>query len=224
MAAIFGADSLYPANTQLTNGYDLYGWVMRKGGFPAFWGRGITGDNKITEEEIKFLREKKCKIALYLTDLSEMQTASLSGLEDALRAIEAAETLGVPRDKGIAIFAVFGENWGINQNWMISFAATLSGNGFVPGFIGNTDSSKNFNFNRQCGHFVRGTENMENFGAVFGAMEPKSGGEAAPWRPFCPSDINIDRIALWQNGIVACDTISANTTYGYSESVLSYMW
>lgn len=224
MTAIFGVDSLYPANTKLTNGYDLYSWVMRKGGFPAFWGRSITGEDKVTLEEMEFLKEKKCKVAFYLTDLTETQTASFNGTEDALRAVEAVEALGVAKDKGIVIFAVLGDDWGINQNWMLSFAATLSNNGFAPGFIGNTDSSKNFNFNRQCGHFVKDTEKMKNLGVVFGATEPKSGKEAALWQPFYPSDIDVDKIALWQNGRINCNGISANTTYGHDESVLAYMW
>ena len=208
MATIFGADSIHPVNIKLTNGYDLYSWVMRKKGFPAFWGRMITGNNKITEEEIKFLREKKCKVALFFDDLTEASVSSSKGTDDVLRAVEGAKSLGVPTDKGIAIFAVIDNDWSINHNWMISFATTLNSNGFVPGFIGNTDSSKNFNFNRQCGHFVRATEEIELFGTIFGATEPKNGGEATTWMPLCPSDISTDRIALWQNGTTTCDGIA----------------
>jgi len=224
MAAIFGADSKHPARARLTNGYDLYSWVMRKSGFPAFWGRAITGGNKITEEEIKFLQEKKCKVALYFDELTEVGVSSMDGTDDALRAVEGAKALGVPVDKGIAIFAVIGGDWSVNHNWMISFASMVRNNGFVAGFFGNTDSSKNFNFNRQCGHYVRATEEAGYFGAVFGATEPKPGGEAAVWTPYYPSDMNADRIALWQNGTIACDGIEANTTYAHDESVLSYMW
>lgn len=224
MAAIFGADSKCPANTSLSNGYDLYSWVMRKGGFPAFWGRAITGGNSITEEEVKFLQEKKCKVALYFDDLTETGVSSMDGTEDALRAIEGAKALGVPADKGIAIFAVLGEDWSVNHNWMISFASVAGSNGYVVGFIGNTDSSKNFNFNRQCGHYVRATKEVEYFGALFGATEPKTGKEAAAWMPYYPSDMSANEIALWQNGVISCDGVSANTTYAYDESVLSYMW
>ena len=54
MSMIFGADSSFPSNTRLTNGYTLFDWVMRKNCFPAFWGRNILGENSITEEEIEF--------------------------------------------------------------------------------------------------------------------------------------------------------------------------
>lgn len=30
-------------------------------------------------------------------------------------------------------------------------------NGYTPAFIGHTDSSKNFNFDRQCSHYVQAT-------------------------------------------------------------------
>ena len=224
MATIFGADSQHPADTRLTNGYDLYSWVMRKGGFPAFWGRSITGGNKVTKDEVTFLWEKKCKVALYFDELTESGVSAMDGTDDAMRAMEGAAALGVPEGKGIAIFAVIGGGWGINHNWMISFATALGSRGFVAGFLGNTDSSKNFNFNRQCGHYVRATQEAGHFGAVFGATEPKTGREAALWAPYRPSDLSADKIALWQNGSVACDGICANTTYARDESVLSYMW
>lgn len=224
MATMFGTDSVCPANTRLSNGYDLFSWVMRKRGFPAFWGRSITGENTITKEEVNFLRKKKCKIALYLDDLTETGVAGINGTEDGVRAVEAAKKIGVPEGQGIAIFVVLGENWGINHNWLLSFASAINGNGFLPGFLGNTDSSKNFSFNRQCGHFLRATKDMENFAAVFGATEPKTEKEAVVWEPYCPSDLEKDKIALWQNGTITCDGISANTTYAHDESVLSCMW
>lgn len=224
MATVFGTDSVCPANTKLSNGYDLFGWVMRKRGFPAFWGRSITGESKITEEEVRFLRERKCKIALYLDDLTETGVAGTSGIEDGFRAVEAAKKAGVSEDQGIAIFAVIGENWGVNHNWLLSFASTVVGNGFLPGFLANTDSSKNFSFNRQCGHFLQATNSMENFAVIFGATEPKTEKEAAVWEPYCPSDLEADKIALWQNGTIICGGISANTTYARDESVLAYMW
>ncbi len=220
----WGADSLYPVDSKLDNGYDLYSWVMRKHGFPAFWGRPITGKNKISKEEMEFLRERQCKTAIYFTELTEAVVSASNGTEYALQAVSGAEELGVAAGEGIAIFAVFDREWSINHNWMISFAAAINAGGFVPAFIGNTDSSVNFNFNRQCGHFVRASEEDEYFGAIFGATEPKTGREAAVWTPYYPSDLSAERIALWQNGTVICGSISANTTYAHDESILSYMW
>ena len=48
MALIYGAESRIPANTPLTNGYNLYDWVMRKSCFPSFWGRTLTGEGALT--------------------------------------------------------------------------------------------------------------------------------------------------------------------------------
>lgn len=59
MSLIYGTNSGMPANTRLTNGYTLYEWVMRKSCFPSFWGRSLTGERKITAEEIEFLRSKR---------------------------------------------------------------------------------------------------------------------------------------------------------------------
>lgn len=112
----------------------LYGWVMRKSGFPAFGGRAITGGNKVTEDELKFLQEKKCKVALYFDELTEMSVSSMNGADDALRAIEGAKALGVPADNGIAIFAVIGKDWSVNHNWMISFASMIRNQRIHPRF------------------------------------------------------------------------------------------
>lgn len=148
MAIIFGVDSTTPANKRLTNGYRLYDWVMRQNSFPAFWGRALTGEDRIEEEELAFLREKNCKVALILRDLTEAGVSASDGMEDGLRAVEAAKALGVPDHAGVALFAEIRPEWSVSHNWMLTFAETLVAAGYVPGFIGNTDSSKNFNFDR----------------------------------------------------------------------------
>ena len=157
MKKIFGVDSFLPSNTKLTNGYDLYSWVMRMNCFPEFWGRNISGENQLTQEEVSFLHEKNCKIALIFNDITEANVSKANGAAEAFRAIEAVRALGVPSNMSIAIFAYINPNWSISHNWMISFAHVLAENGFVPGFIGNTDSSLNFNFDRQYGHFINAT-------------------------------------------------------------------
>ncbi|MEE1027031.1 MAG: hypothetical protein U0L55_08510 [Acutalibacteraceae bacterium] len=67
--------------------------------------------------------------------------------------------------------------------WMISFAQVIFANGYVPGFIGNTDSSKNFNFDRQASHFVQATRDMDCFGAILAATEPKCESIPDYWNP-----------------------------------------
>lgn len=224
MQAIFGADSVQPANIKLKNGYDLYTWVMRLNTFPAFWGRNLTGENHITAEEVDFLRSKNCKIAPIYNEFTELIVSTLDGTKDALWLANVARELGIPQNQGVALFAEIGSDWSVSHNWMISFANTLVNYGYVPGFIGNTDSSKNFNFDRQCSHYVQATEGVDQYGAVYWATEPKPGGEPELWTPYCPSALEQDQIGLWQNGATVCGNISANTTYARDESILRYMW
>ena len=158
MKTVFGVNSATPINKRLKNGYTMYDWVARQKGFPSFCMRTLCGEEKITAEEIEFLRSKDCKIGLVIRDLIEKSVSGINGTEDALRAVEAAKEAGVAQNAGIAIFAEIKPDWSINHNWMISFAQVISANGYVPGFIANTDSSKNFNFDRQCSHYVQATK------------------------------------------------------------------
>lgn len=224
MARIFGADSKQSASIKLTNGYDLYTWVMRQNCFPTFWGRSISGEGSLTVEELDFLRTKKCKVALIFDELTETGISVTDGTADAMRAIEAVEALGVPANEGYAIFARIASEWSVNHNWMLSFARTLHDHGFIPGFIGNTDSSVNFNFDRQCSHFVQATGGVEQYGAVYWATEPKTNCEPDAWAPYCPTALTPDQIHLWQNGKTVCGSVSANTSYARDESVLRYLW
>lgn len=107
---------------------------------------------------------------------------------------------------------------------MISFAQVISANGYIPGFIANTDSSKNFNFDRQCSHYVQATKDTDYFGAVFGATEPELDGMPEKWAPYCPSALNPEDISLWICGATAFDSTSVEDVYGANEKVLAKMW
>jgi len=224
MAMIFGASSTVEANTRLKNGYSIFDWAMRMRGFPAFWGRTISGDNRISEEEIEFLREKSCKIALIFDDLTEVSVSGIDGTDDAMRAVAALDELSVPAGEEVAVFAAIRDEWSVNHNWMITFAAVLSANGYVPGFIGNTDSSKNFNFDRQYGHFVHATRDVNGYGALIWATEPVAEGEPAEWSPFCPSDVETEDVALWRTGYVGMGDVTANADYIRDDSLLRHMF
>jgi len=225
MAVIFGADSKARADVKLINGYDLYSWVMRMNGFPAFWGRSISGENHIEMEELEFLRDKNCRVALIFNELTEAGVSAMSAEEDAMRAIKAARTIGAPDYGNIAIFAAIGDKWSINNSWMMSYAHMLSSNGYIPGFIGNTDSSKNFNFGRQCSHYVENTTEQNNYGTVYWATEPKLDTiEPTEWAPYCPSAMRPDQIDMWRIGINSCGNVTANKTFARDKSILKYMW
>lgn len=224
MGIIFGVDSKSPANVQLTNGYSLYDWVIRQNSFPDFWGRDLDGEDAITTEEREYLKKKNCKVALIVRNLTEIAVSSVDGTNDALHAVEAAKMKGVPQHNNIALFAEIHSDWSVNHNWMISFAQTVYENGYVPGFIGNTDSSKNFNFDRQCSHYVQATKEAGNFNAVYWATEPQLPEEPREWAPFYPSALQANDIGLWRMGTIGLNDVSANQTYARDESLLNYMW
>lgn len=102
-----------------------------------------------------------------MDDLTEAGISTNNGLPDALRTIQAAQELGVPVQQEIAIFANIRDDWSVNHNWMILYVQILQENGYVPGFIGETDSSLNFNFDRQCSHYVQSTRPVGQFDAVY---------------------------------------------------------
>ena len=224
MKTIFGVSSATPINKKLKNGHRVYDWVTRQKCFPAFVLRTLCGEEKITVEEIEFLRSKDCKIGLVMNDLTEAKVSGINGTEDALKAVEAAKELGVPRNEGIALFAEIKPEWSVNHNWMISFAQVISANGYTPAFIGNTDSSKNFNFDRQCSHFVEATKDANYFGAIFMATEPKVDGTPAEWAPYCPSALEPEDISLWACGKTTCGEIQVEDVYAKDENILEKLW
>ena len=223
MKTIFGVSSATPINKKLKNGYTMYDWVKRQRCFPAFCMRTLAGDNKITAEEIEFLKAKDCKIGLVIRDLTEANVSGVNGREDALKAVESAKELGVPQNEGIALFAEIKPEWSVDHNWMISFAQVVSANGYIPAFIGNTDSSKNFNFDRQCSHYVQATKNA-NSDALFMATEPKLDSIPTEWTPYCPSALEPEDISLWSCGTTTFDFTQVEDVYAKDDKVLENMW
>ena len=224
MRTIFGVSSATPINKKLKNGYTMYDWVKRQKCFPAFCMRTLSGEHKITADEIEFLRAKDCKIGLVIRDLTEAKVSGVNGTEDAIKAVESAKELGVPQNEGIALFAEIKPEWSVNHNWMISFAQVVSANGYVPVFIGNPDSSKNFNFDRQCSHFVQATKDVNYFNAVFMTTEPKLDGMPDEWAPYCPSALQPEDISLWSCGTTTFDFIQVEDVYAKDGKVLENMW
>lgn len=224
MKNIFGVSSEMSANQKLKNGYTMYDWVMRQKCFPAFWGRTLLGDNPITKEEIEFLKQRDCKIALIVRDFDEADICYNNGNNDAIRIMNAAKALGVPQNQGIALFIDVNPEWSIDHNWMQSYARTLYANGYVAGFIGNTDSSKNFNFDRHTSHFVQGTAGENRCGTIFCATEPKLNDMPEKWEPYCPSALNPEDIHLWACDKTSFDNFEVTDVYAQNEKVLDCMW
>ena len=116
MKTKFGISSTTPINQKLKNGYTMFDWIMRQKDYPTFCLRTLCGENRLTAEEIEFLRKKDCKIGLTVRDLTEKAISGVSGTEDALRAVVSARELGVLPNTGIAIFAEVMPDWSINHN------------------------------------------------------------------------------------------------------------
>ncbi len=225
MKRIFGVTSCTPANTRLKNGYCMYDWVMRQNCFPAFWGRPLGGENGMTPDEIEYLHSKNCRVACLVSGLTELGVSKVNGTEDGERAVKEAKNLGIPQNHDIALLAWIPPHWSINHNWMITFAYVVKANGYIPGFVGNTDSSKNFNFDRQCSHYVQATDCVQQYGAIYGATEPRPMGEPAIWQPYCPSALWPENMSLWATGnTIRFDSFEAEEVYARDASVMKHMY
>ena len=224
MKTFFGVSSNTPSNIRLKNGYTLYDWVMRQKGFPLFWGRTLFGTNAITEEEMQFLKDKNCKILFVDRALTEREISAKSGHDSAIRVVEALGKFKIPRNQGIAVLADIKPEWSVNHNWMITFAKVISSHGYIPGFIGNTDSSKNFNFDRQCSHYVQATQDVKQYGAVYCATEPKCENEPEEWMPFCPSALEPKDMQLWACGYTKFGDIKVDDIYAKDKKTLEIMF
>lgn len=224
MNTIFGVSSTTASNTKLKNGYTLFDWVMRQKGIPAFWFRTISGEGAVTQEEINYLKENDCKPAFMIKNLTSEQLASSDGTDDGIKIAEIAKNLGIPQNKNIALIVEIRADQNVSHSWMCSFAEAIVSEGYIPGFIGNTDSSVNFNFDRQCSRYVQATGNTDYYHAVYGATEPKYIGEPEEWTPYCPSALQPEDIQLWVTETIEFDNIKCDVIYAHDMSVLNNMW
>lgn len=216
---IFGAKSDVPADTRLSNGYTLFDWAVRQNCFPAFWGRSVSGKDSVTKEEIDFLSARDCGLLMIFNDYSLAELAKNDGRSSAKRVIESVANLGIKGNGKHSVFVEIKEGTYINHNWMLSFAKGLEASGYSTGFIGNTDSSENFNFDSEYSHFiVAGGE------AFCAATRPQTDEHVYKWIPFAPSAISQDEIILWQNGHKNFKDISYETVYAKDETVLSCIY
>ena len=216
---VFGVQSDSPANTRLTNGYTLFDWVVRQNCFPAYWGRSVSGKTAITKAEIDFLADRDCGVLLVFDDITAVDVAKKDGTKDAERAISAVEKLGIEGDGQIAIFAEIKDNMNVNHNWMLSFASKLIVNGYMAGFIGNTDSSDNFNFDSEYSHYLR----AGGIGVCI-STKPQTNEHVYDWTPYSPSALPVADVAFWRNGKKEFMGISYNTIYSKDASPLENIY
>lgn len=223
MKTFYGVNSNAPMNKKLKNGYTAYDWIVRQKEVPSFCLRTLCGKDAISKEEIEFLKNKDCRIGMVIRDLTEKEISGSQGDKQALNALHMLKLLDVTSSKKIAIFAEINPEWSVNHNWMISFAQTLYANGYIPAFIANTDSSKNFNFDRQCSHFVNATIDVGQFGSIYCATEPKILDRPKEWIPFCPSVLNPMDINIWICGETKIDDGFIDDAYANELKILDIM-
>ena len=201
---LFGIDSKTKANDLLQNNLEQFEWVVRNKIYPNFYARYLTGENSLTEEEIKFLHSKGCKIAAIYAS-RDAKRAEEQGVNLAQEINVRALKLGIP--EGVAIFLEIGENETISRDFMKGFAKELMVNGYTPGFKANTDAK--FSFDRE---FSRGMQtDREVFNkcliwSVSPSVKEYDGITTSHlihpdnWKPYAPSGISRSEIAIWQYG------------------------
>ena len=201
---LFGVDSKIQSNDLWQNNIDMFEWVTKNKIYPIFWGRNIIGENSLTKDEIKFLHDKGCKIAA-ICNTSDPKKSEEQGKIFAKKVILAALELGI--SLGTAIFLEIAENEDITKNYLRGFAKAMLVEGYIPGFKANTDARFEFD----C-EFSRGMKaDKDVFGkcliwAVAPSLAEYDGITTThlihpdTWKPFAPSGISRNDIAIWQYG------------------------
>ena len=202
---LFGVDSKIQANDLLQNNIEEFEWVVRNKIYPNFYGRYLTGDNCLTQDEIQFLHGKGCKIAAIYKDDGEKQTeeqGTILAKKIDIRALE------LSLSEGTAIFLEIGEDETVTYEFMRGFATSLMVEGFTPGFKANTDAR--FAFDRE---FSKGMQTDKDIfkkcliWAVSPTVEEYNGITTSHlihpdnWTPYAPSGLTRAEIAIWQYGV-----------------------
>ena len=201
---LFGVDSKVPSDELLQNNLTEFEWAARNKLHPDFWGRNITGENRLTKEEIDFLHKKGCRIAAICNGSDAMETEE-QGKIQAKKIILASLELGIPETA--AIFLELDEPVNATEDYMKGYIQGLLSEGYTPGFKANTDAS--YSFDRE---YSRGMQNHpELFGqSLIWAVKPSLKEyervttthliHPDNWRPYAPSGITREEIAVWQYG------------------------
>ena len=201
---LFGVDSKIQANDLLQNNITEFEWAVRNKVYPNFWGRNLVGENALTKDEIDFLHSKGCKIAAIYTDSGEKQTEE-QGQILAKKIDVLALELGIP--EGTAIFLEIGENENVSTDFMRGFVSMLINEGFTPGFKANTDAE--FDFDREYSRGLQTDKEVFEKCLIWAVSPSFAEFERVTtthlihpdnWKPYAPSGITRQDIAIWQYG------------------------
>ena len=200
----FGVDTRIPADDLLQNNIKLFDWVTRNKLQPNFWGRNLIGENCITKEEIQFLHNNGCRVALFYNPVGGKDTEEQGKLAVA-EIFDYIFRLGIRKD--VAIFLEIADNEPVTTAYMLGFAKELLSYKLTPGFKANTDAK--FIFDR---NFSRGLLNhFDIFNkCIVWATAPSLDEyyrtnnahliHPDVWIPFAPSGIRKNDIFIWQYG------------------------
>lgn len=200
----FGVDSKIESNDLLQNNISMFEWVLRNKIHPNFYGRSIVGEDALTKEEIRFLHMQGTKIALIYDEECEKKTEA-EGIEVAREIEHIMSDLSIP--KQTAIFLEIEDGEIATKNFMRGYAKTLMEWGYTPAFRANTDAR--YGFDRE---FSRGMQNNKDIFskcliwaasptlAEYDCMTTTHLIHPDNWKPFAPSCIGREQIAVWQYG------------------------
>ena len=201
---VFGVDSRFSAEDILQNNITMFEWVSRNKLRPNFWIRNIAGENALTKQKIKFLHKKGCKIGLLYSSADAKET-EIHGKTLAQKVSDAATKIDVPG--GTAIFIEIEETEKTTKEFLAGFIGELALSGYYPAFQVNTDAR--YIFDRE---FSRGMQMNEQLfskciiWAVSPSLKEYDGMTTThfihpdEWKPFAPSCITREDIAVWQYG------------------------
>lgn len=201
----FGVDSEARADDMLQNHIDLFEWVVRNKVYPSFWGRRINGENALTKEEIKYLRERGCQTAALYVAPEERATEE-QGVMAAMDAVGIARNLDIPDE--CAIFLDLDADKKVTTAFLRGYAKTLLSEGYKAGFKANTDAL--FGFDREYSRGLLHENELFSQCLIwataptldeFNQMATSHLIRPDKWMPYAPSGITRKDIAFWQYGL-----------------------
>lgn len=190
-------------------------------GNPKVWGRYL-GDNTdvstgITKEEVEFLHSNDIQLLLIWNHFNDA-TGYENGKEEAKKAIEQAEKLGVP--EGVAIFADIEPSYPVDSEFIRGWYDELSQSKYKPGIYGIFENEKKLT--KAFHDAVKKNKKIleETFIWTAAPSEKITKEANAPkYRPDAPENA---RIAGWQYGI---DAKSCNIdTNLFNTDMKSILW
>ena len=216
----FGVDSQTQSDDLLQNNINMFEWITRNKISPNFYGRNIVGENALTRVEIDYIHSKGTKIAAIYSDNNEKKT-EVQGKKTAIKIDRITMELGIPEQT--AIFFALEDGEQISTNFMKGFAKALIEIGYTPAFKANTDAR--YDFDREFSRGLQTDKDLFNKCLVWAVAPtiPEYNGMTTThlihpdnWKPFAPSGISREQIAIWQYGQNChpiADDLGKPTTY-----------